>query len=214
MYLADQETPGEAELYAVFVEGPVAGAGPAVIKLSGPLAAGGEVLDFDLTPDGKRVVYRARQDSADVAELYIADYGPFWFGFGATALTVAEGAGAAKVTIRLSEASIGPSSVDYVVGANSEGGATAADFEATSGTLLFAPGETVKTVSVTIHDDGIDEDDEWFEVSLVSATGGYLRYPASMQVTIVDDDEPEPEPTPTPTPPVTSLDLHLPLVLK
>ena len=234
VYLADQETPGEAELYAVFVEGPVTGAGPAVIKLSGPLAAGGEVLDFGLTADGSRVVYRARQDSADVAELYVADYGPFRFGFDATALTVAEGAGAASVTVRLSEASIGPTSADYVVGADSEGGATSADFGATSGTLLFAPGETEKTVSVTIHDDGIDEDDEWFEVSLVSATGGYLRYPASVRVTIVDDDQPqstptpdptpqptlEPPPTPTPAPTpkptetATHLGLHLPLVLK
>ena len=65
------------------------------------------------------------------------------------------------------------------------------DYTATSGTLTFAPGETVKTVDVTVLGDTEDEDDEtvtlrwtdWAHVILVqyAATG-----------TIVDDDEPPP----------------------
>ena len=64
-------------------------------------------------------------------------------------------------------------SVDY---ATTDGTATAgADYEATSGTLTFAPGETSATVSVVILDDEVDEGEEKFELHLSNALGAYLR---------------------------------------
>ncbi len=39
-------------------------------KLNMPLPAGGSVVEFRITPDGSRVVYRADQDVDNVFELY------------------------------------------------------------------------------------------------------------------------------------------------
>jgi hypothetical protein len=68
VYVADQETDEEYELFIV----PAAGGG--TTKLNGPLTAGGDVAamvgDFQITPDGQRVVYRADQDTDGQIELY------------------------------------------------------------------------------------------------------------------------------------------------
>jgi hypothetical protein len=49
-----------------------------------------------------------------------------------------------------------------------------ADYRAASGTLQFAPGETVKAVQVDIHDDGIAEPDEFFRLQLGATSGATL----------------------------------------
>jgi Tol biopolymer transport system component len=46
------------------------GASAGVIRLSGPMPGPGDVLDFQVSPDGQYVVYRADQDIDDVFELY------------------------------------------------------------------------------------------------------------------------------------------------
>ena len=59
--------------------------------------------------------------------------------------------------------------VDYTT---TNGSASAgADYAASSGTLSFAPGETVKTVVVPITDDGADEPAETFTLGLSGAIG-------------------------------------------
>ena len=116
-----------------------------------------------------------------------------------TSPTVTEGdAGTATLTFtaRLSDANGGPQvssrtiTVSYRVSSEDGNTATAGtDYTETSGTLTFAPGETVKTVDVTVHGDTEAEGDEtltfrwttWANVLLASytATG-----------TIEDDDRP------------------------
>ena len=62
--------------------------------------------------------------------------------------------------------------VDY---ATSDGTAKAgADYTATSGTLTFAAGETVKTVNVPILDDSHDEGEETFTLRLSNAAGARI----------------------------------------
>ena len=59
--------------------------------------------------------------------------------------------------------------------ATSDGTATAgADYTAKSGTLTFARGETVKTVSVAILDDSHDEGSETFTLTLSNASGASI----------------------------------------
>jgi len=58
------------ELFSVPIEGPSSESQ----KLNGTLVEGGNVSDWDLSPDGCQVVYRADQDTDDVFELYIADH--------------------------------------------------------------------------------------------------------------------------------------------
>ena len=67
-------------------------------------------------------------------------------------------------TVRLSAASATTVTVDY---ATLEGTAAAGvDFQATSGTLTFAPGVTARTVPVNVFGDVVDEPDEFFPLRL------------------------------------------------
>ena len=63
--------------------------------------------------------------------------------------------------------------VDY---ATSDGTATAGpDYTAASGTLIFAPGETEKTVSVAVLDDAHDEGSETLTLTLSNPSGAYVE---------------------------------------
>src|SRR5207249_11695880 len=66
-----------------------------------------------------------------------------------------------KVT--LSAASGQTVTVDYVT---ADGAATVSDYQPTNGTLTFNPGETSKTVSVSVNGDPTDEPNETFVVNL------------------------------------------------
>jgi Tol biopolymer transport system component len=66
IYLADQQTDEVYELYSV----PLAGPASAGVKLNGVLVAGGDVWDFEISPDSSRVVYWADQETDEVVELY------------------------------------------------------------------------------------------------------------------------------------------------
>ena len=74
--------------------------------------------------------------------------------------------------VTLSRAPTNTVTVDY---ATSDGTATAgSDYTATSGTLSFAAGETEKTVSVPVFDDGHDEGSETLTLTLSNPSGAYL----------------------------------------
>jgi Tol biopolymer transport system component/N-acetylneuraminic acid mutarotase len=64
------------------------------------------------------------------------------------------------------------------------------DYEATSGTLNFAPGETSKIITVFRVDDAYVENNETFSVTLSNAVGSgvSLGSPATTIVTIIDND--------------------------
>ena len=63
LYEADQNVDGVTELFSNGVRVGVAR------RINGPLPGGG-VKGFDITPDGKQVIFVASQDTADVYELY------------------------------------------------------------------------------------------------------------------------------------------------
>ena len=92
-----------------------------------------------------------------------------------------EGTDAAVVfRVRLDRAAPGPVTVDYATadGAGAWAGtapATAgADYTATSGTLSFAAGEWIKTVSVPVLDDAVDEGTEYFLLRFSNPQGATL----------------------------------------
>ena len=75
--------------------------------------------------------------------------------------------------VTLNRAATGTVTVDY---ATTDGTATAgADYTATSGKLTFDPGETGKTVKVTVLDDAHDEGEETLTLTLSNATGARIR---------------------------------------
>ena len=74
--------------------------------------------------------------------------------------------------VTLAPASPAAVTVDY---ATADGSATAGeDYTAASGTLVFAPGETSKTVAVPVLDDAIDEGEETFTLALSDPSGAAL----------------------------------------
>lgn len=78
--------------------------------------------------------------------------------------------------------------VDYsTADASAEEGA---DYQATSGTLTFAPGETAKTISVPVLGDMMDEYDESFFLNLSNATNATIR--DSRGYGRIVDDDPQP----------------------
>lgn len=78
----------------------------------------------------------------------------------------------AKFTVSLSKISTAQVSVDY---ATQDGTATApSDYTAVSGTLVFEPGESSKTVSVPVRDDIEDNPAETFRLVLSSPAGGTI----------------------------------------
>jgi hypothetical protein len=117
-----------------------------------------------------------------------------------TTYSVNEGDGLATITVTRSGGSLGgPVTVDY---ATADGSALAgSDYDATSGTLTFGPGEASKSFTVPITSDSANEDAETFQVMLSNANGGAsLGSPAGATVTIADDDPPAPTPQDNGTP--------------
>ncbi|HEX6384464.1 MAG TPA: Calx-beta domain-containing protein [Anaerolineae bacterium] len=104
--------------------------------------------------------------------------------FSAANYNITEAAGTATITVNLSAPSGLAVSVDY---ATSNGTATApGDYTPAAGTLEFAPGETSKTFTVTVKNDGVSgESDEIVNLTLSNPVNATLGTPSTATLTIV-----------------------------
>lgn len=96
--------------------------------------------------------------------------------------------------VTLSQASTSTITVDY---ATADGTATTAtnavggpDYAAANGTLTFAPGDTAKTITITVNGDVTNEADETFTVTLASPTNAVLGTATGTGTIVNDDDVP------------------------
>jgi Calx-beta domain-containing protein len=106
--------------------------------------------------------------------------------FVVTDATGAEASGSLSFSVMLTNANGSSVSVDY---ATADGMALAgSDYTAKSGTLTFTPGQTSKSVAVTILNDALAEDDETFSLNLSNSTGGIAIADAVGLGTIQNDD--------------------------
>jgi uncharacterized repeat protein (TIGR01451 family) len=97
--------------------------------------------------------------------------------------------------------------VDY---ATADGSSTQpADYTPTSGRLTFAPGETTKTITVSVHGDGEVELNETLTVQLAGASNAGLAAPTGTVTILNDDSLVPPPPPPLPPPAVPTADLAL-----
>lgn len=96
------------------------------------------------------------------------------------------GATEAILTINSSAASQTAMSVNYSTMAGTA--LVDSDFSAAAGQLIFAPGETSKTVSVPILGDLLVEPTESFTFALSSVVGGTLPGTGNYTITILDND--------------------------
>ena len=93
--------------------------------------------------------------------------------------------GTANVIVRLDAASTSTVSVGYTTVTDSaEAGS---DFTASSQLIVFNPGEVVKTVAVSLLDNGLAEPTERFFVQLGNASGGQIAQ-SRATVTVFDND--------------------------
>lgn len=111
--------------------------------------------------------------------------------FNPSAYSVKETPGNSTVMLSVIATRFGDPNVTIFVNyTTSNGSATARlDYTATSGTLVFGPGETQKFVPVTILDDNLIENAENFFVTLTGATNASIMG-SQATVTIADDDSP------------------------
>ena len=101
---------------------------------------------------------------------------------------VTEGPGAASQhVVTLSAGALRTITVTYTP--TSASATAGADFAAASGTVTFLPGLTSQTLSIPVVDDGLDEDDETFTVTLSAPVNATLGT-ATATGTIVDNDLP------------------------
>lgn len=108
--------------------------------------------------------------------------------FSASSYTISEAGQAQTITVRLSNATNTAVSVRY---ATSNGTATSGnDYTATSGTLMFAPGETSKTFSIPINNDVAVEPSETIQLALSAPIGATLGTQRTSTVNITDNDIP------------------------
>jgi parallel beta-helix repeat protein len=123
--------------------------------------------------------------TSEFALPYFFSGGIFWIED--AAITRAESAGTATVTITRGFGSTGAASVRIFT---TPGTATAEDYTPVNTVVAFAEGETSKTVTISITQDLIPEASHAFSVTLADATGGTLDTPESItvEVTITDDD--------------------------
>ncbi|MYB39500.1 MAG: hypothetical protein F4Y26_19380, partial [Gammaproteobacteria bacterium] len=100
---------------------------------------------------------------------------------------VNEAAGAELVfAVTLSPARLEAATVDYAT--SNDTARAGEDYNAASGTLTFAAGETAKTVSVTVLDDLLDEGREYLTLTLSNPSAGVELEDATARGTIVNTD--------------------------
>lgn len=112
-----------------------------------------------------------------------------------TSLSLTEGQTGTKAmnfTVALSQATTSTVSLRYFT---SDVTATAGvDYDAASGTISFAPGETSKTIAVTLRGDTTVEPDESFRLNFADPTGGTLAAGFVTGTIVNDDTAPAPQP--------------------
>ncbi|MBK7992435.1 MAG: hypothetical protein IPK14_03175 [Blastocatellia bacterium] len=103
-----------------------------------------------------------------------------------TTYTVNETDGTVTITVIRTNGSDGTITIDY---STSNGSAIAgADYNAVSGTLTFANGETTKTFNITLLPDSLTESNETFNITLSNPTGGATLGNTSTAVITITDN--------------------------
>jgi peptidoglycan/xylan/chitin deacetylase (PgdA/CDA1 family) len=114
---------------------------------------------------------------------------------------VTEGAADTTTTVKVRVRLSAPSGRTVTVAYRTADGTAVAnsDYLATSGTLTFSPGQTSKTLTLTVLGDDLHEDDETFTAVLSAPTHATVARGVAT-ITITDDDPAPPAEDPSPRP--------------
>lgn len=164
-----------------------------------PLLFGTRLNDFatiqGLTPGGNRYL----TSSYDAAGLTLAALQAGILQFSAPTFQSNEGDGVALVIVNRTDGSDGVVSVDYATSdgtahadrATAGGIFIAADYTRASGSLLFNPGETSKTISIPLLNDSLEEKPETLQLNISNAGGGALLGSQTATTLTILDNDPE-----------------------
>ncbi|MET0622433.1 MAG: DUF4214 domain-containing protein [Pyrinomonadaceae bacterium] len=107
--------------------------------------------------------------------------------FAATDVRVEEGAGSCSVEVLRTGDLAREASVEYLT--TDLSASDRSDYTMARGTLRFAPGETAKTITLLVTDDGLSEGDEQVNLSLANPGAGCaVGEAAAAVVTVLDND--------------------------
>ncbi|MCW5312732.1 hypothetical protein GTQ43_02375 [Nostoc sp. KVJ3] len=123
------------------------------------------------------------------SQLYSPDI-PTTITLGSSSTTVNEGAGNVNITLLRSGDLSGTSSIKYatIAGTATAGVDYGSEGTESAGTLIFAPGESSRQVSIPIIDDSLAEPDESFNFVIDQAGGATLGVQRTIGITIQDND--------------------------
>lgn len=107
--------------------------------------------------------------------------------FSAASYSVNEGAGSVTITVTRSGNTSGTASVQYAT--SDVSAVRPGDYNAASGTLTFAPGESSKSFTVITNDDLIKESSETFNITLSNVSNATLGNQFIVTVNILDNDK-------------------------
>ncbi|MDM8527234.1 Calx-beta domain-containing protein [Anaerolineales bacterium HSG24] len=124
----------------------------------------------------------------DTAKVTILDNDTPTVQFSSASYSIIEDGGMATITVTLDIPASIVTTIAYSTTDNSAIAGT--DYNNTTGSLTFAPGQTVQTISVPIIDNLNIESDQTFFVNLGNPSGMLMGTPVSATVTIVDEDIP------------------------
>ena len=176
--------------------------GPAIPGVSAPPIVDlplGQVNDFSFTLTAAQVqdlkngllyvnVHSANFPTGEIRGQFVTSLSSMSAQFNATGVVTNENAGSVLVGVTRTGNATQLLTINY---ATSNGTAVAgSDYVATSGSLQFAPGETIKYFSVPLIDDGLVERTENINLVLSAPNGTVLGSPFTSTITILDDDKP------------------------
>jgi hypothetical protein len=210
------ENTARAELWVTRTGGVVAPATVRYTTANGTAAAGSDyvatsaVLSFAAGETAKPIYIALRDDlsvegdeaftvalsqptgeavlgSANIATVTVVENDLFGFGFSATAVSLAENGGSARLTVTRTGNTSGAATV--VATTRNETAVAGADYTVVNTVVGFAANETSKTVDIPVLNDTAVEANESFLVVLGTPTGGgVLGTATTARVTIVEND--------------------------
>ncbi|HKQ36616.1 MAG TPA: Calx-beta domain-containing protein, partial [Verrucomicrobiae bacterium] len=116
------------------------------------------------------------------------DFARGTLGFANAIYSVNESVGTANITVTRTNGSVGRVTVQYATSNGSAIAGVSGDYTATSDTLTFEPGQTVKTFPISIRNDTASEFEETVNLALFNVTGG-ASLGRSNAVLLINSDE-------------------------
>lgn len=160
-----------------------------------PQLAGGVSYQFSAWSDAGAATHNISTPASNTTYTATFNAQQQTLSFGAANYSAGEGAGSLNIPVTRAQGTSGEVSVDYAVSGGTASERT--DYTTLVGTLRFINGETSKTLTLLLTEDGFVDGNKTVNLVLSNPKGAILGGQSVSTVTIVDNDS-----TPSPTNPI------------